>query len=285
MLKGPVLVATDLGGGGDEALRQADALARDLGGLLYACHILPEVLRVRMLFPQMQQQDASEMQALERKAGEAVAARIQAITGRSSEEYAVSTDTGSAHSGILSQAERLRPGVLVLGAGHSATRVVRHAPCPVLVARPSPAGKVLGATDFSDPARPAIDAALGEAKRRRVMPCLIHCIDLTFIEAGPMPAGYPVPPVPDAVLQELKASARRQLQVGLEGSGTRGEYLVQDGPVAQAIIRAAHELPAELVVVGTRGRTGLARLALGSVAEMVLADAPCSVLVVRLHEA
>ena len=279
-LAGPVLVAFDLSEGADEVLRQAHALARHLGGRLYVCHVLPELLRVRMLFPQLQQQDAGDLQVLERKAIETIAARVEAVTGRAPDEYSVSTDVGSPHSGILRQAEEIRPGLLVLGAGGVAERVVRYAPCPALLVRPSPPGEVLGATDFSDPSLPAVGAAVSEASRRGVAPCLIHSIDLTPI----MPMEVPMWPIPPQVLEDVRASARERLKGCLRGFGTKGECLVGDGNAASAILRAAEELPAELVVVGTRGRTGLVRLALGSVAEAVLSRAPCSVLVVRLHE-
>jgi nucleotide-binding universal stress UspA family protein len=74
------------------------------------------------------------------------------------------------------------------------------------------------------------------------------------------------------------------LEACLERFGAEGECLVVGAPAAPEIVQAARELPAELVVVGTRGRTGLSRLALGSVAEEILASAHCSVLVVRLHQ-
>ena len=63
----------------------------------------------------------------------------------------------------------------------------------------------------------------------------------------------------------------------------KGGGLLREGPAAPAILNAAAELPAQLLVVGTHGRTGLKRLiALGSVAEAVVRAAPCSVLIVRL---
>jgi nucleotide-binding universal stress UspA family protein len=58
--------------------------------------------------------------------------------------------------------------------------------------------------------------------------------------------------------------------------------ILAEGPAAQAIVQAARELPAELVVVGTHGRSGFDHLVMGSVAETVIREAPCSVLVVRL---
>ncbi|MCU0690503.1 MAG: universal stress protein, partial [Polyangiaceae bacterium] len=62
-----------------------------------------------------------------------------------------------------------------------------------------------------------------------------------------------------------------------------GEAFVAVGPPDDEIARLAARLPADLVVVGRRGRTRLNRIALGSVAETLTRTAPCSVLVVRMH--
>jgi nucleotide-binding universal stress UspA family protein len=284
-LTGPVLVATDLEVAADEALRQADALARGVGASLHVCYVLPEVLRVRMLFPQLHHEDSAELLQLERQAAAYVAQRVGAITGRSAAQYAVAIDTGSPHAGILRQAERVGAGLIVVGAGGSAAYVARGASCPVLVARPSPAGKVLGATDFSDPSLPALAAASAEARRRAVPLVLIHALHLVPVDVvmGPGTLPYPVL-APDAI-----AEARRGLTAELEAVSRRvgmtAECLVKEADAAQAILDSARELPAELIVVGTHGRTGLPRLVLGSVAEAVLASAACSVLVVRLGPA
>ena len=71
----------------------------------------------------------------------------------------------------------------------------------------------------------------------------------------------------------------------LERVGAKGEAFAVDGTPASAVAKKAEEIDAELVVVGTHGRTGLARLTLGSVAESVVRAAGCSVLVVRANEA
>ena len=55
-----------------------------------------------------------------------------------------------------------------------------------------------------------------------------------------------------------------------------------EGEAASEIVKYAAEVRAEVIVIGTHGRTGLDRLMLGSVAERVVRDAPCSVLVVKL---
>jgi nucleotide-binding universal stress UspA family protein len=99
-------------------------------------------------------------------------------------------------------------------------------------------------------------------------------------------AGMPhlggVPTAALGVLEDLRAAAELRLRESLRYFNVKGKALALSGPAAEVIVTAAQESRAELVVVGTQGRTGLARLTLGSTAEAVLRFAPCSVLVVRL---
>jgi nucleotide-binding universal stress UspA family protein len=67
----------------------------------------------------------------------------------------------------------------------------------------------------------------------------------------------------------------------LNGLQLEADFRITNGSPPTEIVRVADELKAELLVLGIRGRTGLARVALGSVAERVLETARCSVLVVR----
>jgi nucleotide-binding universal stress UspA family protein len=282
VLKGPVLVATDLGPLADEAIRRADALAARGDAPLHACHILPEALRARVLFPHLHEREAADLLELERQAAARISERLMQLTGRESAQLSVHVDTGSPHSGILRQAERVSAGLIVVGAGKTAAPVVRAAQVPVLVVRPSTSGKVLGATDFSDPSLPALAAAAQEAQRRHVPLALIHAVNAPASAIGVGLVGIPLPVVTPAAMEEVRRSVRDQLEEFAKRAGVEAECLVKDGPAASAILDAARELPAELIVVGTHGRTGLSRLALGSVAEAVLEGAACSVLVVRV---
>jgi nucleotide-binding universal stress UspA family protein len=65
------------------------------------------------------------------------------------------------------------------------------------------------------------------------------------------------------------------------GGGLPWEQQTREGRAAQTIVDVAQELGAELVVMGTHGRTGLAHMLLGSVTEQVVRRAQCSVLTVR----
>ena len=78
--------------------------------------------------------------------------------------------------------------------------------------------------------------------------------------------------------QEIAAGAERTLQ----SSGMRVEAKVLHGDPRSELIEAAREARADLLVVGSHGRTGLSKLMMGSVAAHVVAHAPCSVMVVKL---
>lgn len=280
-LIGPVLVATDLTPASDEALRQADALARALGGPLHVCHVIPDLLTVRMLFPQAQRRDDAVVRELEHYAGDLVRASIAKVTGRALGELRIGIESGSPHSGILRRAETVGAGVVVVAPGRVAERVVRHASCAVLVARASPRGALLAATDFSDGAVPALAVGAAEAKRRRLPFVALHSLDLEPMTATVDWGVYTVIPLEPEEQARVRTDALDGLRRSLESVGAEGETIVADGAPATAIVAAARALPAELVVLGTVGRTGFDRFALGSVAETVVHSAPCSVLVVR----
>jgi nucleotide-binding universal stress UspA family protein len=281
MIEGPILTATDLSDAAAEALLQADAIATSIDAPLIVCHALPELIRARMLFPQWAAVDRDAQEVLNAKGGEATAWQVERLTGRTPDHFVAAVDSGSPHAVILRQAEEARAGLIVLGPGATADRVVRYAPCPVLIARRSPRGPLLAATDFSDPALPAIRAAADEAKRRGVSLRLLHAVDIATPVSPIAPelsAGF----APIAI-DQLQQAARERLEQALSSTGAEGTCAVVTGPSSASILTYATEIGAELIVVGTRGRSGLARLALGSTAEAVLHGAKCSVLVVRLR--
>ncbi|MGH9201280.1 MAG: universal stress protein [Vicinamibacterales bacterium] len=285
-LRGPVFVGTDLSSAASEALRQAQALARDLSSSMIVCHVLPEFPAVRMLFPQWAGVDAAKQEAMASTAEKAVRRQVAETIGDATHARVV-LDTGTPHAGLLAQAEAAGAGIIVTGPGRVADRVVRHATVPVLVARPSPRGDVIGATDFSDPSLPALETAAFEARRRTSRLRVVHVIDIGVSAlAGGAGAGAPFLGAASLIalesIDELKTAARDRLQQMLAGSGVDGEAVAVSGSAATTLIGIAESSRAELVVVGTHGRSGLARLTLGSTAEAVVDSAPCSVLVVRL---
>ena len=283
-LRGPVLVGTDFTPSSDEALREGGRLAGHLDTALMVCHVLPEVMHIRMLFPQWGGVDADFQETIGSKAAKAITDQLDAVLGSERRDATALVDSGSAHAGLLAQADQAGAGVVVLGAGKVADRVVRHARVPVLIARRSPHGPVVGTTDFSDPSLPALAAAAAEAKRRRVSLHLLHVVDVgAYALSGAAVMGYAgTPSAALDVINDLRAAARHDLQEIFERFAVDGEVHATSGRAADTIVSFAHAVRAQLIVVGTHGRTGLARLTLGSTAEQVIERAPCSVLVVRL---
>jgi nucleotide-binding universal stress UspA family protein len=289
-VKGPILAAMDLDKGSDELLCQADALARSYNVKLSVCHVLPEIFAVRPLFPQLHLDDALKLYDLEAAVRDALLKRIRTVTAREPPQIEIEIEQGTVHAGILRAAENIGAGAVVVGGkvdhrglqilGSAAEHVVRYAHCPVLVARPSPAGKVLAATDFSDPALPAVEAGAAEARHRNADLTIIHAIDLLPVMSPYYAEFYAMPPMD--LSDQMRKIGQQRLDDCVHHFKAKGGGQLRDGPAAAAILGAASELPAQLLVVGTHGRTGLSRIALGSVAEAVVRSSPCSVLTVRL---
>jgi nucleotide-binding universal stress UspA family protein len=111
----------------------------------------------------------------------------------------------------------------------------------------------------------------------------LHCIHVVpEVAAGPM-TGIPVPPSLEQEASRLHAYVLSHLLEGTraQDAGRRFVVHVATGAPAREIARLASDLEADLIVVGTHGRTGLRRLLLGSVAAGVLRLAHCSVHVER----
>lgn len=282
----PIFAAVRLDESGTEVLRQSVELAGHYKVKLYICHVLHDLLSVRPLFPQVHLENAVQFAEFEATARSALFARAAAFTNIEREGYELLIEYGTEHSAILRAAERVDAGLIVVGHGsqeHSLSgvseRIVRYAHCPVLIARREIEGCVLAGTDFSDPATPAVEAAVSEAQRRRRDLNIIHAVDIApFILP---PDGMTTMMYPIEFPGELRRALQERLDSCVAKASAKGGILA-DGAADSAILEATVSLPADLVVVGTHGRTGLRRLALGSIAESIVKEARCSVLVVRL---
>lgn len=81
--------------------------------------------------------------------------------------------------------------------------------------------------------------------------------------------------------EPLYRHIEKELQVYQDQLACESELEIVMGDPAVEIVRLAHIYRVELIVIGTRGLTGLIRVIQGSVSGQVVADAPCSVLVVK----
>ena len=140
---------------------------------------------------------------------------------------------------------------------------------------------ILYATDFSPASTAAFRAAVDAARIHRAELIVAHAVARPFVtvEDGPTTTR-----TYDALLKSIEREAANRLDrlVGrARARGVRARPLVLQGVPFEAIVGAARRHRAQLVVIGTHGRTGFQRLMLGSVAARVVALAPCPVLTVR----
>ena len=138
-----------------------------------------------------------------------------------------------------------------------------------------PIRTILHPTDFSEQAQHAFAAACSLARDHGSRVVVLYVRAPTTVAYGEM---GPIVPDPVWTPADVKAALAA---LHLPDPGVEAEYRVSEGEPAAEIIRLARELGANLIAMGTHGRSGLGRILLGSVAEAVLRRAPCPVLTLR----
>jgi nucleotide-binding universal stress UspA family protein len=186
--------------------------------------------------------------------------------------------------------------------GSVAERTVRAAPCPVLTlsarngAEPAASDpssgakqpavkeirKLLVPVDFSDHSQRAFEEGIALAKQFGAELHLLHCYQLH----PRMVAPYGIA-IPESLEHDVRMAALRRLsewrdQASFHGIQVR-EHITAQNP-SEEIPAMAARIGADLIVMGTRGLTGLKHVLLGSIAERTIRVAPCPVLAVRRND-
>lgn len=146
--------------------------------------------------------------------------------------------------------------------------------------------RILAPTDFSSLGEVGLSAASELARRLGARLTLLHVVREDELQEL-IDAHVPRHPV-DLVYQDLEAALMDQYRRVVPTEVRRAvavEAAVTVGTPSVEIVRTARLKGADMVVMGTHGRTGLARMVMGSVAEEVVRRAPCPVLTVRPAEA
>lgn len=141
---------------------------------------------------------------------------------------------------------------------------------------------ILVPVDFSDDASAALDYAIELAQDFNAEIHLIHAYQTMVAAAAPYGVSVPI-----ALNEDLRKAAaaslaewnERVVKAGL----TVATHLSPDTP-SSAIVAAATTMGVDLIVMGTRGLTGLRHVIVGSVAERTVRTAPCPVLTVKASE-
>jgi nucleotide-binding universal stress UspA family protein len=141
--------------------------------------------------------------------------------------------------------------------------------------------KILVPIDFSEHSKRALDEALDLAKSFGAELHLLHCYETFPIGAAVAPYDYVVPESVARAVREGAQALLSEWSRKAAGAEVKIHEHVTAGPPTVGIVELAKALGADLIVMGTRGRTGLKHVLLGSVAERTIRIAPCPVLTVK----
>jgi nucleotide-binding universal stress UspA family protein len=139
---------------------------------------------------------------------------------------------------------------------------------------------VLVAHDFGEAAQSALSYAIDLAERLKARITVVHAYEIPVygFPEGLALTAETVGRIRSVAGQALEGIVQRVRRPGVDIDG-----LLRQGAAWSEIVAAATETKADLVVIGTHGRRGLAHALLGSVAEKVVRASPCPVLTVRGH--
>jgi nucleotide-binding universal stress UspA family protein len=293
-----VLVTTDFSDASRQALPLAVELARQFDATLALVHVFPaalpgELSHLGIVFEQERLAAEARIRLERFRETELPASlRVEVTLLEGAAGNQIITFAKDAEADLIVIATHGHTGLKHLWLGSTAERVVRHAPCPVLVVheRPVPMRfpgdvlcrfqRILVPTDFSEASQPALRYAAAFAKPCGAEVTLIHVVE---------PPLYPEFGYAHVPAQEAKAKrdANEKLDVSrreLAQAGIQAGSVVRSGSAFREIAGQAAEGGADLIVVGTHGRGAIAHALLGSTAERVVRHASCPVLVVRERE-
>jgi nucleotide-binding universal stress UspA family protein len=278
-----VVVPTDFSEGGQLALERALRLPLAPKAKLTVLHVLPDDIPGKL---------RKEALAEAGRSVEKAAARASQLAMANGHKLTIVADVleGDAATQIVKRARTVEADVIVLGRhgrrslvnlllGSTAAKISRTGDVPVLVVKNQPGGAYRRAVV-------AVELTPGGEKLLTlVKPYVQEALDLSVVHASSVP-------YEDYVLLELgpmtrlrevaQKDAAKTLQSMVRKSGlVRAESKVTPGDPRVRLLEEAKAHSAELIVVGTRGLKGVKRIVLGSVAEWILANASCDVLVGR----
>jgi nucleotide-binding universal stress UspA family protein len=228
--------------------------------------------------------DTTVREAAARLARAGLTVETAVLTGRPA--TAVVDAARTMHADLVALGSRGHGTIEAMLLGSVSAEVIDHSPAPVLVARAGGFARVVLAWDGSSGAARAADLVRTWPIFAAVSVRVVSVSDVgvawrtgfaDFENVDLMPLYTEAAEASRREHEELA----REMAAQLGTAGRSAEADVREGDAAAEILAAAKDAEADVIVIGTHGRTGLARLLLGSVARNVLHHAACSVLVVR----
>ena len=268
-----ILVATDFSERSDRAIRRATLLAREFDGRMSLVHVVDD------------DQSRRIVQAEQREANAVLQEQVRSLREIDGLTCDFRVVLGDPFEGIALASREAKADLVVVGPhrkaalkdvfiGTTAERTIRTSDRPVLMANGNPAGpyrRILIAMDLSECSADAVRAVRTLALDRKASVSVVHVFDAPAVSMMHR-ASSTDDQIKDYIADEQeRADGELRTFLGkLHLTPVQSILSPADRTPAHHICAAAREVSADLIVVGTRGRTGVAKILLGSVAEEVL---------------
>lgn len=294
-----ILVPIDFSEEADRALEFALPLAQHFGAVVHTVHVFNEPRPLSSLA-------SSPALLAESEISGRLAERLPDQLKLRSPKETCHVRSGKPHQEIIALAQAIKADLIVLAThgqgglkqlmlGHTAEKIIRHAPCPVLVVRAASRGpfrtsaegivleKILVPVDFSACAQEGARYASVFATRVGADLRLMHAVQLPdYVNAGGMVIEPQWPPLVETLCLEAEDKLDEIVNF-LPLAGISAETEVVVGAPIEKIVEASARPEVDLLITATHGYTGLRHALLGSIAEAVVRRARCPVLVVPSH--
>lgn len=278
-----IVAATDFSSRSQRALRRAGRLARQIAAEITLVHVVDD-------------DQPQEMVALEsREADKFMNEQITSLAELRDVRCRVVVATGEAFEGILRTAKDTSADLIVMGThrkqllrdvfiGTTIERVIRTGPYPVLMVNTDaahPYHHVLASVDMSEPSVHALKTAKALSLTADASVTVLHAFEAAA--RGKMyVAGATAKQIEDYIAEE-RLQASTDLSTYLAAHDARDaawSYRFEEGGAFEVIARVVKEVDPDLLVIGTHGRSGIAKMLIGSVAENVLRSLDVDILAV-----
>lgn len=289
----PILVAVDFSPNSVAALKQAIWLARKTGAAIVLTHSILDVSQSIYWGPYEREVNQRELHNRSETAMRRLISDLNAVdldvTFRTlvGEPFVEITRAVQVEGYDMVLAGTRGAGIFEqFFVGSTAKRLIRKCPASVWIVKAEnlvPPKVVLAATDFSDVSRKAVKEGLKIAQQSDAEFHLLHIID-----SKDVPEDL-ISKVPDGstLRQEINEEATRRLNEFVASLAVDRKQIQSHlswGTPWQEIQRISRHQAADLIVIGTVGRSGIKGLLLGSTAERVLDTCDCSILTIKPHD-
>lgn len=291
--KKSILVGVDYSTHSKNALREAARIANSSDLSLFCYHVLDgDILE------DFRKMEAYTEEGVLNFAREKMDAFIRDSIGTAHDIHSIVT-IGHAFEETLKLIEEHNVETLILGSrgfssdepqhvGALASRCIRKAPAEVLLVRnfqDHPFQRIVACVDFSDTSNRAVHRAAELARQDKARLRLIHVFrPPVYADSGMGWLGPSLPIIPD---EDLQANLKERLERLSYEIGKEYDLrdlttdVISSHSIHHGIYEELKEANADLVVLGTRGRTGFKKLLLGTTAEGLINKTPCSALAVK----